>query len=84
MIVKLLKVDYKDNILKGSKEEYTIMDDVLFVAFCTVMMLILGIVVGSSATKYHYNNRLKSVGIEKIVYCNNVHSNWCEIVWIKK
>ena len=60
------------------------LDDVLFVAFCTVMMLILGTVVGSSATKYHYNNRLKSVGIEKIVYCNNVHSNWCVIVWIKK
>lgn len=60
------------------------MGDVLFVVFCTVIMLILGIIVGCSITKNHYNNRLKSVGIEKIVYCNNVHSNWCEIVWIKK
>lgn len=60
------------------------MDDALFIVFFTIMMLIVGIVVGSSFTKFHYNNRLKSVGIEKIVYCNNVHSNWCEIVWIKK
>ena len=60
------------------------MDNTLFVLFCAVMMLILGILVGNGFTRNYYNNRLKSVGIEKIVYCNNVHSNWCEIVWIKK
>ena len=60
------------------------MNDALFIVFFTIMMFIVGIVVGSSSTRYCYNNRLKSVGIEKIVYCNNVHSNWCEIVWIKK
>lgn len=60
------------------------MTDFICILSCIMVGFIIGTISGCNGTKDIYNKKLKSVGIEKIMECNNTQSNWYEIVWIKK
>jgi len=46
--------------------------------------LILGLICGSIYTGFCFDTTLNRAGIEKLEKCHNTHSNWVEIVWLKK
>lgn len=59
---------------------------------CAMAGLLVGIVVGATtgaiATYTRMDDKittehemLRAVGIDRVEYCHNVHSNWYEIVW---
>lgn len=49
--------------------------------FVVLISAFVGGIIGGGCTYTSYEDNLHQVGIERIEYCHNVHSNWYEIVW---
>lgn len=53
----------------------------LVVLFVIGLLVFVGFLLGWNCHEGHIKYQLEQVGIERIVPCNNAHSNWYEIVW---
>lgn len=57
------------------------MDEMFGFLFVVLISVSVGGIIGGGCTYTINKDSLHQVGIERIEFCHNVHSNWYEIVW---